>query len=151
MGCWGIMQGNLVWKLCMNDMHFMTDFDYKIWKEYVQEKVLWLEWHLILDYLDAKQRSIVCTMKLQKNKWVSAVSLYETLLMNWRQDSLLDALVVFQVRGTPVATLYLIRFVSCCVGGYEYILISGHITCHRKHCICIDERRVQDMIVICDA
>ena len=42
---WGILHCNFHWKscTCMNDMHFIMDFNDELWKEYVQEKVLWLE------------------------------------------------------------------------------------------------------------
>ena len=34
-GYWSIMHWNLYWKLCINNMHFIIDFNNKIWNEYV--------------------------------------------------------------------------------------------------------------------
>ena len=55
---------------------------------------------------------------------------------------------MLQMGMTLFATLYWIRFVLCCVNGYEWIVISGRNTYRRKYCVCIDWWRRQDKIPI---
>ena len=50
--------------------------------EHAWENALSLEENLYLDYFDRKQEVGVCTVKLQKNKEVSAVLLHGTLPKN---------------------------------------------------------------------
>ena len=50
--------------------------------------------NLVFGLFGYKQGAIVCTIKLQKNKEVSAVLLHGTLHINWWDDDLLEVLVV---------------------------------------------------------
>ena len=75
-------------------MHFIIDFNIEMWNEHAEEKVLWLENIKCMDHLDAKQKAVVYTMKLQKNKELLAVSLCGTLHIKWWNDNLLEMLVM---------------------------------------------------------
>ena len=112
----------------MRNMHFIIDFINKIWKEHIWEKVLWLEWNSCLDHLDTKYSAVVCTKKLQKDKEISAVSLYWMLHLTWWGNDLLGLLVVLQVGVKLVETLYLTRFIIHCVNGHDSHPLMQQIT-----------------------